>query len=180
MINKTLSLLLLWGALFSFGGCGSGGDNDNFESPEVTDMDLEDETIAAGEGTVLAVEFSFDRANIFDDNDEVVVVVRLPNGITYREGTAEIDEDAGGDNDISPEITLCSDGTTFLRFSLDENDLQSAENPDGDGDARLTMTIDSLRSLGSVILEGRADENSAPFGCSGSFLAEDRVVLNVL
>ena len=180
MVRKTISFFLLFGALFSFGGCGSEGDDDNFESPEITDMDLEEEAIRPLEGTVLAVEFSFDRSNVFDDNDEVAVVVRLPNGIIYREGTAEIDEDSGGDNGVNPETTLCSDGTAFVRFNFDENDLSGAEDPDGDGDARLTLTIDALRVLGSAVIEARADENSAPFGCNGSFLAEDRVVLTVL
>ena len=128
----------------------------------------------------MSVEFTFDRENVFDDSDSVDVVVKIPNEVSYREGTAEVDEDVGGDNDVSPEITLCADGSSFLRFNLDENDLKDAENPEGDADARLTLTIDSVGGPGSFVIEGRADENSAPFGCVGSFLAEDRVVLNVL
>ncbi len=161
-------------------GCG-GDDDDSFVGfpIQVTKMDLGDETLRVGDGTVLFTEFSFDFDDIFFFGDHVALAVRLPNGVAYRSGTAEIDG-AGGDIRVTPRVVSCGSGVQFLEFDLDADALDGASDPGGDSDAQLKLTVDAVSNVGNVSLEARAERDRVLFSCSEDFLADDSVFLTVV
>ena len=112
-------------------------------------------------------------------DDNVVVVVRLPPELEYRDDTSEIDGSAGDDK-VGAQVTHCADtGETFLVYDLDRFDLDEARNPSGDADARLTLTIDGVLPTSSTEIGARAEENGVSFSCGGVFLPDESIVVDV-
>lgn len=160
-------------------GCTS-DNNSDISSSRAVDIELQDRTLQVGEGTVLQVDFSFDTGDVLNGNDNVVVTVRLPAGLSLRSGTSEIDGGSNSDDEgVGAQITQCSNGDTFLVYDLDRFDLDKAANPSGDADARLKLTIDADDIVRNGIIEARAD-SSAFFTCDGLFLSDVRTGINVL
>jgi hypothetical protein len=153
-LARQVVLRAVWVALLTIGlGSCSGDDEDDdpdfFDDAEVVDLSLEDSTIEVNEATILAVEFSFDFSRVFDDDENVVIVVRLPEGIEFRDGTSEIDG-IDGDEEVGAQIVRCSGSDeTFLIFDMDRFDLDDASNPPGDADAVLTLTIEGSDEVAS-------------------------------
>jgi len=166
----------------SFAGCSSNDDNgdDFFNSARVVDLAVEDSTIHVGDGTVLAVNFSFDASNVFNDDDNVSVVVRLPEGIEYRDDTSEIDG-VSGDDGVGAQVVRCvASGETYLIYDLDRFDLDNAANPAGDGDAVITLTIDATKRGDFATIEAAADGDRTPlFSCGSSFASDEQVSIEV-
>lgn len=162
-------------AVFSFYSCSS--DDDSVVSARVVDFEARDTTIAVGEGSVLQLDFTFDAEAVFDDGQNVVVTISLPPELGLREGTAEIEERTG-DDPIGARVTTCQDGSSFLVFDMDDNDLDQASNPSGDADARLKLTVDALSS-GVALIEARAGASASNF-CNQTFPGEAAVVINIL
>lgn len=169
----------LAGAACIVSGCGS--DNDDSSGPldvQVVDVGIEQSVLIVGEASVIDVEFSFDAGQVFDDGRTVDVLVLLPAGVAFREGSSEIDVVGGDDDDVGAQVLSCpTTGETYLLFSLDENDLDVAENPDGNADARLTLTVDAVAPTVTSI-GARADE-VAIFACGGPFVADAAVALQI-
>lgn len=167
----------------SVAGCNSDSDDDDdfFNSARVVDLALQDSTIRVGEGTVVAVNFSFDASRVFNDGDSVIVVVRLPAELEYRDGTAEIDGLGGEDDGVGAQVVRCGNlGESYLIFDMDEFDLDQAENPSGDGDAVLTLTVDGIDPLQFGTIEAAANGETSPlFTCGGSFASDEEVSLSV-
>ena len=171
---RLLPLSLL---LFLSTGCDTSGDNDFFDA-EVTDLDVHDEAIHLGEGTVVRAAFGFDNRAVFEDHDNVALVVKLPAGLSYREGTAELHNETGDDS-IGAQITQCPDGTTFLLFDMDRHDLNDLEDPSGDALGDLTLTVDG-NFTGPWLIEARARQDVVFFGCNQVFNNDASVYLTVL
>lgn len=184
-MKNSKHLVKIFSALLIFLGLFAGSCNDSNEDPSanVVNMELSDTTIRVGEGTVLSVEFSFSANPVFSDNEDIFVVVHLPNGLDYRNDTAEIDGRIT-DEDVSPRLTFCSDsGETYLLFVLDRYDLDNADNPSGDADARLTLTVDAVDATvadRSLLIDARADGNEPVFSCNDTFAAEGALSLRVV
>ncbi len=171
-----LGLLCATALLLS--GC-SGSDDDNSGiSARVIDLLLDDDTIRVGEGSVLRSYFSFSSDRVFDDGANVVVVVRLPNGVTFRDGSAEIQRPLDDDS-VGAQITNCPTGEQFLLFDLDSNDLDAAENPSGDADAELSLTVDGVAETTAVDIQVIARENTVNFQCGAPFAADRAVSIVV-
>ena len=162
-------------------GCGGGDDEDFFfDDAGVDDIDVDDSTIHAGGSTIVRVNFSYSASDVFENNERIVVVVRLPPELRYREGTAEIQTTFGSDDEVDPQGGICSDsGETFLVFDLDDRDLSDAENPGGDADAQLSLTVDALVPGGNVVIDATARERSVAFSCGQSFFSDAHQVLGI-
>ncbi|MCC6952540.1 MAG: hypothetical protein IT290_00330 [Deltaproteobacteria bacterium] len=159
-------------------GCSGGDDDDDFGGGGVTRVRIDDRTLSVGEGTVVAVDFEFDRQDIFIDDDNVVVVVRLPGQLRYRDDTSEIDG-VGSDDGVGARVTECA-GETYLEYDLDRFDLDDAANPDGSADARLTLTVDAVSPGASVEIEAVAEENGVPYSCGAAFLSDESEFVSVV
>jgi len=164
-------------------GCGSSGSDDNdddfFNDAEVTDVVVRDPVIREGDGTVVAVEFAFDPDRVFNDGDNIKVVVKLPPGVVYRDGTAEIDGLDDNDDKVGPQFASCPDtDELFLLFDLDEFDLDEATNPPGDGDAVVTLTIDGVANTDFATIDASAGNNLPPFSC-GNFFGQESAQITV-
>lgn len=169
--------LLLAGTAFSVASCGN--DDDGFNNSEVTDLDVQEDQLFVGEGTVVRVDFTFDASDVFDDDENISIGVRLPNGLVYRDGTAEIDA-AGGDESVGAQISTClSTGESFLFFDLDRFDLDDADNPTGDADARLTFTVDAVAAAGTGFIQARADDDSIAFSCGEPFFFDEQIGITI-
>lgn len=179
-ISRTVALVLsrvglLIGCSLCLVACGSDGDDrddGNFtDSASVVDLRADDTTIRVGEGTVVTLDFTYDTDDVFDDNDAVNLVVRIPSGLSYRDDTSEVDS-VGGDQKVGARITPCAGGETYLTYILDEFDLDGAENPPGDADARLTFTVDAITGGTTHTLSARAATFNSAFTCGGAFGSE--------
>lgn len=165
-------LLLSCSLLAGLSACGSDDDDEDDGGSRVTSVNLDDNPISLGGETVLYTEFSFSSDDIFDDDQNVFVVVKLPNTVRYKAGTTEIDRPTGEDHGVDPRVTSCPNGETFLAFDLDEDDLASAANPDGDADARLNMVLVGTQLSLAATIEAAARNNNILYGCDQPFFSD--------
>lgn len=162
-------------------GCGGDGndDDDDFgEVAAVVDVGVDDGNIRVGDATISRVGFTFSPDEVFNDRRTVVIVVAVGPGLRYREGTAEIQGD-GGDEQIGARVSRCGDGTSFLEFEVDDDDLDFADDPGGDADAELTFTLDAVSLEGLVNVEARASYDSIFYSCDTQFLADATTFVNI-
>jgi hypothetical protein len=141
-------------------------------------VSLDESVLTVGASTVAGVKFTFSSDDVFDDDRNVVVSVRLPDELAYRIGTAEIKQPID-DREVEPAIETCGDGTSFLIFDLDEDDLAAAENPDGDADAELRFTVDAVAiGTGDSVLAS-AHNDAIIAGCDAPFIGERAAAVTV-
>jgi hypothetical protein len=167
--------------LTSFTGCG--GDDDIFGSggrTEVDEIQADDGVIALGEGTVVTFNFSFDDDDVLNDDGNVRLVVKLPNGLRYRPNSSEIDEPGSNDKEVGAQILECSSsGESYLLFDMDRFDLRGADAPNSDSDAQLKLTVDGTRRGSTLVIEARADKDRIAYGCDVSFVPDEQEVISV-
>ncbi len=157
----------------------SGSDSNSSFSAGVTDVRVENSSINVGEFTVAAIDFTYSADGVFNDKRNVQLVVRLPSELSYAEGTAELDQAVGEDDKIGAQVTRCADGDTYLLFDMDRFDLDGAANPDGDSDARLTLTVQGVKAAPVVYLEAAARDEYTPFGCGQPFLVDEDAAISI-
>jgi len=176
-IKLTLFCIALLGL---FAGCSGSDDENSGLAAQVTSLELNDNLIFVGDGTVLETAFSFSSSLVFDDNVNVEVVVRIPEGAEFRGGTAEIQVPAA-DNDVGAQIFNCTDtGEQFLVFDLDENELLLAENPSGDADAELTLTIDAISAGTDLPIQAAASSSGVRFTCGEPLAFDQQTFLTIV
>lgn len=174
---RSIRWLTLIALTFLSLGCTTGGDDDFFDA-EVLDLDLQDDVLTKGDGTVLSTYFTFDTHGVFEEGEHVVLVVKLPPGLSYRDDTAEIDND-GGDDKVGAQITKCANGDTYLTFDMDDHDLDNLQDPPGDASAKITLTVDG-NATGARLIEARARRDTVFFSCSQEFLEDQQIYLTVI
>ena len=138
LLTKLILLVTATIIIISYSACGD--DNDGFDNPgspaQVVSMRISENDLRLGSGEVLTVDFSFSAGDVFDDGDNIVLVVELPPALDFRRDTAEL-EGALGDNRVQPKVTLCpTSKKKYLEFDFNDDDLAFASNPNGDADAR--------------------------------------------
>ena len=167
MKGRVLAGLLVLAA--SIGGCGS---NDEDTDALIREMNFNDSVISRGDGSVLKVDVQFSRDRIFNEDDELVIVLELPESLEYRRGSAEV-QAPFEDEDVGANEVLCPSGVSYLEIELDEDDLFSAEDPDGKADARVTLTLDGVRTDALAVVRGKAAYNGAYFSCADGLIGSD-------
>ena len=161
-------------------GCGSQNEDSGSLNAEVVKMTLKDNLIRTGEKTVMAVDFTFSANALSSEGEHVIVAVKLPPEVRYEEGTSEIDG-IFADRKVSPQYKGCAQtGELFLIFDLDWSDLIGASNPDGDGDARLTMTLSGQQSISVTTIESKAQSNFLSVSCDGPFVPDMSAQVSIL
>lgn len=175
MITKRKSplVLALSLGLASLVGCGGNDEDDDVgTNANVVEISASPSALIAGEATIISTKFSFSSSDVFDENDDIEVVVELPPQLLFRPGTAEIKRPID-DMDINPSAEVpCPGGTSFLRFTLDRSDLVDANNPGGDADAELRFTVDSLPPTGATVIAAAASDDIVPFSCQSGVPAQ--------
>jgi len=172
---KKLSLLLaLLFIIVVLTGC----DDENGSSAYMVDISASNTNLRVGDGVVLYMDFYYSENKVFDDHDDVNVVVKLPNGVIYRNGTAELDGDRD-DRSVDPQVTTCADGESYLFFPMDRYDLQYAKDPSGTANARLKLTVDGVLPVGVVFVEVTPSHQQIHYACGGQFYEEEGIGLKV-
>jgi hypothetical protein len=170
---RSVYIAAILGCLVVTAGCGGDGDDDQDDTDDtinVTRVDFENGAISNGEQSVVSVDFSYDAEEVFEDGVHAMIVVKLPPQLQYLPESSEIDG-IGTDEGVGAQVTTCSTtGETYLLYDLDENDLDLAENPDGDADARLTLTVTAV-APGNATIVARGDLTGL-FACDVSFAAD--------
>lgn len=174
----TFVLVILGFTPCIFVGCADEDEDDSIDSSQVVSLELDENLLTILEKTVLQVDFTFSSDGVFDDGENVVLAVKLPDGILYVEGSAELDT-IFGDDGIGAQVSFCSTGETFLVFDMDNFDLNDLENPEGNADGRLTLTVQGLAPIPISAIEARADDN-ATFRCEQLFVPDQQVAIGVL
>ena len=176
LLKSFIAVVVSLGLSTGMAGCGSSDDN---VVARIVELFLDDRTISIGESTVLRSQFRFSEDRIFNDRDEISVVIRIPAEVSFREDSAEIQGDFD-DEDVSPLITDCGVGQEkFLRFEFDDEDLSGAQNPDGSADAELALTLDAVSSGEAIVISAAADNDGVPFSCGGTFLADEETSMTI-
>lgn len=161
----------------SFSACG--GDSDDDVVARVVDMFLDDRSISVGEETVLRIQFRFSEDRVFDDRDGIYLVIQVPAELSFREDSAEIQNDFN-DEDVSPLITDCGEGQEkYLRFRFDDEDLRNAGDPSGSADAELALTLDAAQAAELVVISAVAADSEIPFGCEQAFLSDRETSMRI-
>ena len=164
-------------------GCTDGNDDDSSsgQTTEIKEIEADSTTIQLGDGTDVSFNFVFDEEDVYDNDAEVQLVVKLPNELVYQNGSAKIDGFNSQDDDgVSPEILRCNGGVSYLVFNLDQYDLDRASPPTNDTDAQLKMTIDGRLTGTGLVIEGRAEEGDVSYGCDEDFYPDDQQVVAVV
>ena len=161
-------------------GVGCGGDAfDGDDDVGVIRVRADDEVVRVGDETVIRIRFEFSSDDVFNDDDDVFLVVRLPREVTFRNDSSEI-QSFFGDEDVDAIVTRCDDtGETFLSYRLDDNDLDRAEDPSGDADAELAFTVDAVMTGDDEVISAAANDNPIAFDC-GSFIPDASELLTVV
>lgn len=162
----------------TFIGCSDEDEDDTIDASGVVSLELDESVLTVFEKTVLQVDFTFSSDRVFDNGENVVIAIILPDGILYEEGSAELDT-IFGDDGIGPQVSICPTGETLLVFDMDNFDLNDLENPSGDADGRLTMIVQGLRPVPLSTIEARGDDN-ASFRCGQLFIPDQQVAIGVL
>ena len=165
-----------------FAACGGDSDDDDngLFTARVTQVFFDDAVIAVGEGTVVHVEFSFDASEVFDDGQPVRVAVHLPAQTAFRSGTAEIQGPADADDDVGAQVFGCgANAESFLLFDLNEDDLDLAENPNGDADAALTFIVDGVSPVSGGVVEAKASVVQPSFACGQPFSSDQSALITI-
>ena len=159
--------------------CGGGGsDSKPGRPPQVVRLDLKDNSLDVGEGTVLFTDISFDESNVFDFGDHVALVIRLPDGTQYRNNTAELDGGSSSDTGLFPRVTRCTNGASFLEFDLGPNVLSNGGAPSNDAQGRVKLTVDAVSVVGTVPIQARAGRDFVGFDCD-NFAADRSIAITI-
>jgi hypothetical protein len=171
----TIKNLLATGPLAAFCilGLTHCGGNDNDDPVDVKEISAQDSALTVAQKTVVKVDFSFSADRVFDHDKTAYIVLQLPANLTFQRNSAEIQR-LFDDNRVSPQVTDCSDGTTYLAFNFDDRDLVDATNPSGDADARVNFTVNAVSSGGDIIISGEGSEDPIDTVC-GRSLDEEAV-----
>lgn len=148
--------------------------NDSFD-PSVINTSLDENQLVVGDSTILKIGLDYDRNGnrIFDRPDDVSLVVKLPAGVRFRTGTAEI-QGVSDDEVVRPVVTNCDvSGEQFLDFDIDGDDLVSARDPSGAAEAEIRLTIDAAsQTQGIVFISAQADNNNVLYACGSAFASQ--------
>lgn len=179
MRNHIMSVVSLCVCFAGMLGCA--GDNDLYEGgvTKVLEIDAEDSSVGVGGGVVVKVNFSYDQNEVFGDDGEVNLVIKLPPQLSYLNNSAEIDEPGSRDKDTDPKVRRCSTGDTYLSFVLDESDLENAQVPVDGGDAILKLTVVGESRGKAVAIEAAADDGTVLFGCTQEFDPDEQEIISV-
>lgn len=179
MRNRLMIIVSLFVSVAGAIGCT--GDNNLYEGgvTKVLEIDAEDSSVGVGGGVVVRLNFSYDRNEVFQDNGEVNLIIKLPRQLSYLNNSAEIDEPGSRDKDTDPQVRRCSTGETYLSFVLDESDLEDAEVPVEGGDAILKLTVVGESPGKAVAIEAAADDGPVIFGCTKDFNPDEQEIISV-
>ncbi len=170
LLRSTYFLFLLF-----FVACGDGDE----DVTEVVRLSVDDSLIGVEEDVVVRAGISFSRDDVFRDNDEINLIVRLPQEVFFIRGTSEV-QGSFDDEDIGAQIFSCPDGETVLVFELDENDLRFADNPSGDSDAEISFTIGGSAPLDAGIISAIAVDTIFFSACEDTVLFNAQTQLTVV
>lgn len=152
----------------SLSGCTEDANYNGNTNTEVISISSNDDAIEDGSETVFYFDFDFDENAVFFDEGEVQLVVKLPRELSFVRDSAVINA-AGSDNyEVAPYVLQCTDGSSFLAFSLDSGDLDNASSP-SDAEAQLKMTLQGRRPGIYSVVQATASADYFSFGCTKQF-----------
>ena len=152
-------------------GCTDNTDTNGNGNTEIISISSSLDQIAVGEGAIFYFDFDFDENEVYFDGGVVNIVVRVPPELSYLLYSAEIDENGSNDNSVNPYVLTCGDGSSYLAFSLDDNDLDEAYSPD-DSEAQLKLTLTGRRKGTFALVQAVATDTAFTFGCNQPFTAD--------
>jgi len=155
--------------------CGDGDD----DVTEVVRLSVDDSLVRVGEGSVVRAGVSFSREDVFQDNDEIVLLVRLPQEVFLRRGTSEV-QGRFSDEDIGAQIVSCDNGEIVLIFELDDNDLRFADDPSGDSNAEISFTISANAPVENGVISAIAVDTVFFSVCDDSVLFDAQTLISIV
>jgi hypothetical protein len=131
-----------------------------------------------GEPAIFQIDFDYNSSDVFDDGDTVSLVVKVPAQLEYLRNSARLNQWGSDDLLTTPYVRKCLDGTTYLAFVFDDNDLDDGQS-DGNSDAQLSVTLVANRPGQEVTVEATAALNGVSYGCREDFVADQQETVDI-
>lgn len=181
VVKNVCAFGVVLGMVVAVIGCGNSDDSNAWGgTTTVREISCDSASVPLDDGAVFRVNFSFDEEDVFNDQGEVHLVMRLPPQLEYRSGSAEIDGISSRDDDgVDPTVVQCRGAETYLSFTLTRYDLDQADAPTDDADAQLKLTLNGKRLGAQVVVEAAADDGDVLFGCQVPFNPDEQEVISV-
>lgn len=161
-------------ALIVLSSSGCADDNNT----EVTDIYTANSTMEVEEPAIFQIDFDYNSDNVFNDGDTVNLVVKVPAQLSYLRNSAKLNQWGSNDLSATPYVRKCLDGTTYLAFVFDDNDLDNGQSSNN-SDAELSLTLVGQRPGTEIAVEATAALNSVPYGCREDFVADEQEIVEI-
>ena len=168
---------ILSGILLIFFSVGC-GDRDN-DITEVVRLSFDDSLFQVGEASVIRAGVSFDEEDIFFDDDDVILIVRVPQEISLIRGTSEV-QGTFDDEDIGAQVIGCDNDEFAIVFQLNDNDLRFADDPSGDSNAEISFTVSGDAPIENGIISAIAVNTVFFDVCEDSVLFDVEALFSVV
>ncbi len=156
-------------------GCNS---SDNVAGAEVTTMTSDNSAIPVGGTTTVHASFSFDTGSVFSSNDDVVLVIRLPEGLHALEANSVLTTSSGSST-VTPQLLDCAGGLeSYAVYDFTPGTL-GVGAPSGDTQAQLDFEVEGIGVTDSSSVKGLANLKMVAFGCDVTFSSESSVDVKV-
>lgn len=176
-ITVTVSAL----AAVAVQGCtGDNNNNDSGNTTEVREIDPASVVIPYGQSVVVRFNFAFDEEDVFENDQQVQVIVQLPRGLTFDIGSGQISGYTSQEKEgVTPDYVRCDNGVVYLVFNLNASDLDNAAPPSSDTDAQLTTSIEGWALGNDFVIQARAVIGDYQWTCDSDLDPDQQQVMSV-
>lgn len=148
------------------------------QDTKVTDISTSNSAIELQEPAIFEIGFDYNSDDVFNHGDTVNLVVKVPPQLSYLKNSAQLNQWGGSDFNVTPYSRTCSDGTTYLAFVFDDNDLDNAHSSNN-SDAELSVTLVGKRRGQQIAVEATASIDNVEYGCLEDFVADEQEIVDV-
>jgi len=148
------------------------------QGTKVTDVSTSNSVIELQEPAIFEIDFDYASDDVFNDGDTVSLVVKVPPQLSYLQNSARLNQWGGNDLTATPARRTCSDGTTYLAFVFDDNDLDNAHSSNN-ADAELSVTLVGKSRGQEISVEATASTDNVDYGCLEDFVADEQEIVDV-
>ncbi len=140
------------------------------EDANVVSIALEKPSFPVGEFSTVNLTVTYAESRVLQGGEKVVVVVKLPAGVSYERDSSGITTTSSSTN-TAPTQLDCANGESFIAYDLGSTELKGSEDPDGrlDADFNLIFAIEGAAQSGLSIISASAADNALVYSCEGSF-----------
>ena len=173
-MNLKSALLLLFVCILSFISC---GDDDDIWSDGSRDVkSIKINAVKANIGDIIAVDTYFQTKIEFGYPEDLELVIRISPELRYMNGSSKLYIEGDGHRRSPDYIMNCQDGTTYLWYSLDNDDDLKYYSGSKDFNMRFDIITDAYSRMAKIEASAGKHVN---YSCDDEFMyqEEDGVII---